>query len=258
MTNGEIQEPLKREIWYRFVGYRFIVYLSVIAGGFAVSETAVILVAIASSVFEIWYKIWSSTSEISNKIEELKPGFVKMLDTESNVAKSIARIVEDAEHDDTIYLSAHEAPDEEAIKKFPHYDIATRRAKNKEIFLKRLVYVAKFEEKEKDYTTRIQKLKNWIEKDQIEIGGNYDVRCTDIPFFFVYIYLDAKKGRSIFQMSIPSKPPFKEPIKHALYVEGDMQMFKPFGEAIRAYWDAARLCNELIDNQPSGEVEKQT
>ena len=203
--------------------YRLLLYLFFIAGSYLVaSPFLAIIVAIASSTFEILYKI-----------EGLKPkSVIKILNNENEIDKSLVDIVNTAKKGDTIYISAQKSPSlSERKNPTKHYCTINKRAKEEGICINRLVYVSQFEEDE-EYKKSIE---DWIQNDKEEIGEKYyDVKYTDLPNFFLYILLDSSE-KCIFQMSISPPPEYKGPLKQALYAEGDISSFRTFCDELKSY-----------------------
>ena len=219
--NGKLGVILQRKFEYRLV-----LYLFFIAGSYLVaSPFLAIIVAIASSTFEILYKI-----------EGLKPkSVIKILNKENEIDKSIVDIVNTAKKGDTIYISAQKSPSlSERKNPRKHYCTINKRAKEEGICINRLVYLSQFEEDE-EYKKRIEDLRDWIQNDKEEIGEKYyDVKYTDVPNFFLYILLESSE-KCIFQMSISPPPEYKGPLKQALYAEGDISSFRTFCDEIKSY-----------------------
>ena len=220
-NNSKLGEVLQHKFEYRLG-----LFLFFIAGSWlVVSPILAIIVAIASSTFEILYKI-----------DGLKPkSFIKILNNENEVYNSLVNIVNTAKKGDTIYVSAQKSPTS-IDRKNPnnHYSLINKRANEEGICLNRLVYINQFENDE-EYKNRIDDLKDWIDKDKEEIGEKYfDVKYTKFPNFFLYMLLDSS-DKCIFQMSIPPSLNYMGPLKQALYAEGDTNTFKSFCDEIKSY-----------------------
>ncbi len=246
----DILETWRREFMCRLALYIIAIGSTVLVAWVTstdIGKTA-ILSTLLSATLEIISRIWSLTIEMSNKIEELKPtGVVEILKTEDAVKESLRKIVDAAKTGDTIYVSADKAPEApQEADPSGHYYLIKKRAMQKDITLRRLVYVARFEDDDDKYKERLKDLKDWIEKDRKDIEKQYEVAATRLPHFFYYIYLEPLnpcEGKRIFQMSIP---PFEGHPKRALYVEGH-PMLEAFSKEISEHFIKA-LAEKTLDS----------